>query len=163
MQFAHDLYLVDIDDTIEVVCELPSISFDVVIKLLPGKITHDNHRKLKTIDIDHNSLVLISVDQGLPNRNGNTVAEIYIKNKENLLLLDTFVFTEPTADLRKTKTYALAEYLAKRIADKYDINWEYKLSIDSPEKEKSVWQGLLIMLLIWAVMIAVGLICYFNK
>jgi hypothetical protein len=129
--------------------------------LLSDKIDVVSHNKITSIAINNNSLILITIDQRPLGRGPNTSAQIYIKNNEDIILISIFRYTEPIEDLRKTKLYKLVEYIAKRICDKYHINWEYKFSIETAESRRRFSQGWVIMVLIGIFLIAMFLLA--NK
>ncbi|QEM10071.1 hypothetical protein [Mucilaginibacter rubeus] len=145
-RFAPGLFLREESEGVLVVTyEDPVSSFEKTIHLNSTAIIYNDRQKSKAVVIDKNSLVLITINQG--SRGTNTCAEIYIKNQDDMVLLATFSIVEAVNDLRKTRCYKLVEYIANRLKVKYGIEWEYKISVDTPEKEKEFNKNVFIVIL----------------
>ncbi|MES2275401.1 MAG: hypothetical protein V4592_05225 [Bacteroidota bacterium] len=163
MYVDNDLFLYESDDQITVRCKLQFHKYEIQIQMLPSEIEVVNNEKKNIISVNSDSIIWISTDQGPQARNVfNTSAEIYIKNGDQLIYLTHFAYGEAINDLRKTKTYALAERIAQKMSDKYNIKWEYKYSIDTPQKDKRRSMGLLMIVLLWILMIVVFLLTRKN-
>ncbi|WP_121810139.1 hypothetical protein [Mucilaginibacter kameinonensis] len=142
------LYLREEDpDTIYITSYVSRHDFEKKLQLNSFDVISTDYETSKTVAIDKNSRILITTDQNGAGRGMNTSAEIYIKNGEEILLLCNFCANEEVNDLRKTECYKLAEYIANRMKVKYGIEWEYKISVDTPEKEKEFNKNVFIVIL----------------
>lgn len=121
-----------------------SLDFEKKLQFNARDISYADKKISRTIVIDENSKVLITVDQG-SSRGLNTFSEIFIKNE--ITLFCSFNAFEEINDLRKTECYKLVEYIASRLNVKYGIEWEYKISVDTPEKEKQFNKSVFIIIL----------------
>jgi hypothetical protein len=149
------LYLREDDpDTLVVTSYFSWFDFEKKLQLNPGDILYTDKKTSKTMVIDKNSKVLITINQGSP-RGENTHSEIYIKNGEEIRLLISFYAFEEVNDLRKTECYRLVEYIADRLKNKYGIEWEYKISVDTPEKDKQFNNSVFIIILMFIVIFTV--------
>ncbi|QTE38225.1 hypothetical protein ACQ86K_16255 [Mucilaginibacter sp. P19] len=159
MQFAPGLFLREENDDILIVSyENPMLSFEKTIHLNSKAIIHNDHLKTNIVDIRSDSLVFITIDQGSP-RGINTCSEIYVKNAEEICLLCSFRAFEQVNDLRKTGCYKLTEYIANRLKDKYGIEWEYKISVDTPEKKKQFNMSVFVIIL---TLIVIFVLIYYR-
>jgi len=142
------LYLREEDpDTIFITSYVSRHGFEKKLQLNPSDVVSTDYETSKTITIDKNSRILITINQNGAGRGMNTSSEIYIKNGEAMLLLCNFCANEKVNDLRKTECYKLVEYIANRLKVKYGIEWEYKISVDTPEKEKQFNTNVFIIIL----------------
>jgi hypothetical protein len=122
-------------------------NFEKKLQLNATNVFYIDNKTSETILINENSKLLITVDQNGAGRGLNTGSEIYIKNGEEIRLLCNFYANEEVNDLRKTGCYKLIEYIANRFKNKYGIEWEYKISVDTPEKEKEFNKNVFIIIL----------------
>lgn len=159
MRFAPGLFLREENDDILVISyENPMLSFEKTIHLNSMAIIYNDHYKTHAIVINEDSKVLITINQGSP-RGINTCSEIYIKNGEEICLFCSFRAFEEVNDLRKTECYKLVEYIATRLNTKYGIEWEYKISVDTPEKEKQFNKSVFLIIL---TLIVTFIIIYYR-
>ena len=138
-----------------------SIDFEKKLQLNPDNIVYTDKKMSETIAIDKNCKVLITTDQSGGSRGGspNTSSEVYIKDKDELRLLCDFHGIEAVNDLRKTGCYKLAEHIADKLKDKYGIEWEYKISIETPEKLKQLNKAFSLVIL---MLIVIAIIIYYR-
>jgi len=134
------------------------LDFEKKIQFNLCDVSYTDKKIHRTITIDENSKVLITIDQGSP-RGTNTRSEVYIKNGEKIWLLCSFSAFEEVNDLRKLECYKLAEYIANRLNVKYGIDWEYKISVDTPEKEKQFNKSVFILIV---TLIVTYIIIYYR-
>jgi len=127
-------------------------SFEIRLRLNVDNIVFHDMKKNKTIPVNKGCQVFITSSQGITRgQNPITSSEIYIKNGDELQLLCSFVVFEELNDLRKTGCYKLAVHIANILKNKYGVEWEYKICIDTPKKQKEFNLGILLMILIWII------------
>lgn len=114
--------------------------FGKKLQMNPDHILYVDKKRSQSYPLNKDSKVLITVDQG-GRRSPNTLSEIYIQTANQPVLLCAFWAFEGINDLRKTECYKLAEYIAEKIKSRYGIAWEYKIGVDTPEKEKQFNKG----------------------
>ena len=148
-------------DTLVITSNYSLLDFDKKLQLNPDNIVYTDKEKSETIALDKNSKVLITTDQSGGSRGGtpNTSSEVYIKNKEELCPLCDFHSFEAVNDLRKTGCYKLAEYIANMLKNKYDVEWEYRIGIDTPEKLKRSNKAVFLIIL---TLIVTFIIIYYR-
>lgn len=105
----------------------------------------------RKIPITKDTKILITADQNGRGSKGS-VAELYIDRPTGILLALEIALKEPISNLRGTVAYKIIEDIATTIAAHYQISWEYKISVDTPEKV--TFQKIMI------VAVAVFLICW---
>ncbi|MFC0518191.1 hypothetical protein ACFFGT_28510 [Mucilaginibacter angelicae] len=148
----------EVPDTFFITSYFSLLDFEKKLQFNPGDVLYTDKKISKTIAINKNSRVLITIDQGSP-RGLNTHSEIFIKNEDETSLLCSFRVFEEVNDLRKTECYKLVEYIASRMKAKYGIEWEYKISVDTPEKEKQFNKSVFLIIL---TLIVTFIIIYYR-
>jgi hypothetical protein len=159
MRFAPGLFLKEENDGVLVITyDNPMLSFEKTIHLNSTAIIYNDRYRTHAVSISLDSQAFITINQGSP-RGINTCSEIYIKNGEEVCLLCSFRAFEEVNDLRKTECYKLVEYIANRFKIKYGIEWEYKISVDTPEKEKQFNTNVFIIVL---MLIVIFVLMYYR-